>query len=305
MPEPISQRVSGQELLEFDRPRFQTEFNRKPFLFHHSLSDHPLFELPRLVKLAKTLPDSFVEYNAGNLPVSIEWKKTPRNGLSVEETIRRIEECSSWMVLKRVDQDPEYRDLLDLCLNQVQELSEPRDPGMYDRAGAVFISSPSAVTPYHLDHEYNFLAQIRGLKTLNVFDPADRTLLSEEELERYFSGGRRDRNLVFRDEYQQKAYTFTMEPGTGVHVPSCAPHWVKNGNNVSISFSIGFYTRVSRRQGNVYLVNSQLRKLGIKPSPYGRSRMRDTLKVMTSMAARSPILLKNYAQRQFSKRNAA
>ena len=305
LPRPVAASAPRSELLQFDRLRFPAEFNRKPFLFRHSLSGHPLFELPRLVRLAKDLPETFVEYNAGNLPVSIEWKKTPKNGLSVEETIRRIEECSSWMVLKRVDQDPEYRELLDLCLDQVQQLSEPLDPGMYDRAGAVFISSPNAVTPYHLDHEYNFLAQIRGLKTMNVFDPADRTLLSEEELERYFSGGRRDRNLVFRDEYQQRAYSFTMEPGTGVHVPSCAPHWVKNGNNVSISFSIGFYTSVSRRQGNVHLVNSKLRRLGIKPTPYGRSRMRDTLKVMTSMAARSPVLLKNYAQRQFSKRNAA
>lgn len=294
--------VSGQELLEFQRSRFQAEFNRKPFLFHHLLSGHPLFELPRLVKLATELPETFVEYNAGNLPVSIEWKKTPKNGLSAEETIRRIEECSSWMVLKRVDQDPEYRELLDLCLDQIQRLSEPLDAGMYDRAAAVFVSSPNAVTPYHLDHEYNFLAQIRGLKTLHVFDPRDRTLLSEDELERYFGGGRRDRNLVFRDEYQQKAYTFTMQPGTGVHVPSCAPHWVKNGNNVSISFSIGFYTSVSRRQGNVYLVNSKLRKLGIRPTPYGRSPLRDSLKAMMSMAGRSPVLLNNYLERRFSRR---
>lgn len=296
--------LSTGNLLEFDTSRFAIDFNRNPFMFQHRLCGHPLFELSRLVKLAKQLPESFVEYNAGNLPVSIEWKKTPKNGLSVEETIRRIEECSSWMVLKRVDQDPQYRQLLDSCLDEVQQLSEPLDPGMYDRAGAIFISSPNAVTPYHLDHEYNFLAQIRGLKTMNVFDPYDRTLLSEQELERYFAGGRRDRNLDFRDEYQQRAYVFNMEPATGVHIPSCAPHWVKNGNNVSISFSIGFYTSVSRRQANVHLLNSKLRKLGLHPTPYGRSRARDTFKAVTSLTLRSPFLLKSYAQRHFSRKAA-
>jgi hypothetical protein len=171
---------------------------------------------------------------------------------------------------------------------------------MYDRAGAVFISSPNAVTPYHLDHEYNFLAQIRGVKTMNIFDPADRTLLSERELERYFSSGRRDRNLVFRDEYQQRAFVFQMVRGTGVHIPSCAPHWVKNGNNVSISFSMGFYTSVSRKQANVYMFNAKMRRVGIDPAPYGRSATGDRAKAVAALAVRSPFLIKSYLQRKFS-----
>src|SRR4051794_26219500 len=96
-------------LLDIDPQQFIADFNRAPFLIGHHLVDHPLFTLPRLVELAQRLPEKQIEYNAGKLPVSVDPSQTPRNGLSVEETIRRIEECQSWMVLKYVETDPAYR----------------------------------------------------------------------------------------------------------------------------------------------------------------------------------------------------
>jgi hypothetical protein len=42
------------------------------------VSDHPLFKLTRLAELARTLPPSIVEYNAGKIPVSLpDWENTP------------------------------------------------------------------------------------------------------------------------------------------------------------------------------------------------------------------------------------
>ncbi len=235
---------AGERVMRIEPDVFRDKFNRLPFLVPHRVTpEHPLFTLPRLIELARRLPEQYVEYNAGNIPVSIDSRLTPRNGLSIEETIRRIEEHCSWMVLKRVEQDPEYKEFLNQCLDDVQEYSEPLDPGMMDRAGAIFISSPSSVTPYHLDAEYNFLLQVRGVKTLHVFDAADRSILSEEELEERSAAKVVHRNLVFKDEYQQKAMVFELKPGSALHVPSMDPHWVQNGPNVSISFSAGFLTR--------------------------------------------------------------
>ena len=86
-------RAIASDLLEIDEETFRTHFNRKPFLFRHRLADHPLFKLARLAELAKTLPPSIVEYNAGKIPVSLpDWENTPYTGLSAEETVRRIEE---------------------------------------------------------------------------------------------------------------------------------------------------------------------------------------------------------------------
>ena len=92
-------------LIGIDPEVFAAYFDRKPFHLRHGLGDHPLFSLPRLMELARRLPEEFVEYNAGALPVGVRPQDTPRNGLSPEETVRRIAECGSWMVLKRVEQD--------------------------------------------------------------------------------------------------------------------------------------------------------------------------------------------------------
>ena len=103
------------------------------------------------------------------------------------------------------------------CVDEVLAQAEPRLPGIGERAAFVFISSPSAVTPYHIDPEHNFLLQIRGWKTMSVFPEADRSLISEQELESFYSGAHR--NLVFRERYQDKAEVFRLDAGVGLHVP--------------------------------------------------------------------------------------
>jgi hypothetical protein len=226
-------------LLDLDRPTFDSLFGKEPSAIRHRLADHPLLKVARLLELAKVLPKDRVEYNAGDLPVSVDPAKTPLNGLTPEETIRRIAECRSWLVLKNVERDPAYADLLD----------RP---------------------------ELNFLLQIRGQKTIHVFPREDRALVGEEDLERFYCGAHR--NLAFRDEFQQKAETFVLQPGDGVHVPVTAPHWVENGPEVSISFSITFQTRESERRGIIYRVNRWLRARGLTPTPAEVSGWRDRAK---------------------------
>lgn len=271
-------------LLEINQAEFRENFNRQPFYIRHQLAGHRLFELSRLIELSKCLPAEFVEYNAGAIPVNQDPGLTPKNGLSVEETIRRIEECRSWLVLKYVETDPEYKTLLDDCLDEIQAYSEPLAPGMRKREGFIFITSPGSVTPYHIDPEYNFLLQIRGNKTMSVWNPADRTVLSEQELEQYLSGGHR--NLTYKDEYQAKASACHLAPGLGLHVPVTAPHWVQNGDAVSVSFSITFRNPASDRRNLIYTTNAYLRKRGLCPRPFNESRWRDDFKFNSYRAVR-------------------
>src|SRR4051812_44090932 len=107
-PPPTRTSRAGDKLLDVEPEAFRAHYLKHPFLIRHHVANHPLFSLPRLIELSKTLPPAYVEYNAGNIPVSIDSRLTPQNGLSIEETIRRIEDHCSWMVLKRVEQDPEY-----------------------------------------------------------------------------------------------------------------------------------------------------------------------------------------------------
>jgi len=274
--------VTQARLLEVDPEVFGAYFDRKPFHVRHRLAGHPLFELPRLLELACALPEQFVEYNAGALTVGVRPDRTPRTGLTAEETIRRIQECGSWMVLKRVEQDPDYAALLDHCLGEIA--AQGPTPPMHGREGFVFLSSPEAVTPFHIDPEHNFLLQIRGSKTIHMWDPADRFVLPEEELER-FHASFVHRNLPWRDVFQATAFVLPLAPGQGLHFPVTVPHWVKNGPQVSISFSITFRTAHSERRALLYKANARLRKLGLKPTPVGRSILLDRTKQLAFGAA--------------------
>ena len=270
--------------LEIDAAAFRDNFDRRPFVIGHHLVEHPLFNLARLVELSRKLPAEHVEYNAGNLPLSQDPTTTARNGLSIEETIRRIEECRSWLVLKYVENDPEYAALLKQCLEDVAVHSERLHPGMCKAQAFIFITSPNSVTPYHMDPEHNFLLQIRGRKIAHMFDPRDRSILSEEELEGFYRG--RHRNLVFREEHDAKAWKFDLSSGQGLHFPVTAPHYVKNGPEVSLSFSITFRTPDLDRRVLVHNFNASLRRRGWNPRPLGASLWRDSLKCFTSRVGR-------------------
>jgi hypothetical protein len=258
-------------MLELDPTRFAQDFNERPFRVRHRLVDHPAFTLERLVELARRLPPALVEYNAGDLPLTQDPKLTPQTGLSIEETIRRITDARSWMVLKRVEADDEYRRVLDQCLDHVA----PNVPGMRGRQAFIFISSPGSITPYHIDHEYNFLLQVRGTKLMSIFD---RSVLGEEEIERFYRG--EHRNLVFDERRHADAMTFELAPGDGVHVPVNAPHYVKNGPEASISFSITFRTPEGDRRASVYRVNERMRALGVRPRRVGALPLVDRAKYL-------------------------
>ena len=279
-------RQNREMLLEIDDKIFREKFNRVPFLIHHNLSDHPLFGLKRLVELSRRLDAQSVKYNDGNLTVAANLEEAPGNGLSVEETMRRIEDHCSWMVLKNIQSDPAYGELLHQCLEEIKVHSEPIDPGMCDPRAFVFISSPNAVTPFHIDPEINFLLQIRGSKTMSIFDPLDREILPEQNLEQFSLA--EDLSIVkYRDEFQSRAFVAELSPGIGVHCPVTAPHWVKNGPAVSISFSITFRSISTHRRHDVYWMNAHLRRWGISPTPVGSIRWKDDLKfsLFRTMAA--------------------
>ena len=57
-----------------------------------------------------------------------------------------------------------------------------------------------------------------------------------------------------------------------------APHWVRNGDAVSVSFSVTFRSRAFERRAQVYAMNARLRRRRRVPAPVGASALRDALK---------------------------
>jgi hypothetical protein len=261
-----SKRVAADHL-DIDRDQLRRLFDKEPFLIKHRLCDHPLLQLPRLIELAQALPEKSVEYNAGNVNINQDPDKTPRTGLSIEETLHQIESRQSWMVLKYVEDDPAYRKLLDECLDQVDALLAIPNLQMSHRHAFIFVSSPDAVTPYHVDFEHNFLLQMRGLKYMTAWNGEDRVVMDELARERMYTGGHR--NLYYDESFAARGQTFELRPGDGLHMPLASPHWVKVGGEVSVSLSITFSSSRGDRIRGVHRANAFLRRHGIVPSQAG------------------------------------
>ncbi|MCA8982451.1 MAG: cupin domain-containing protein [Planctomycetaceae bacterium] len=266
--------MPGRPYLHYDPNEFANSFSKQPFLIDHALCEHPLFQMERLLELAGTLPPCQIEYNAGKLPVSISHEQTPQNGLSPAETIRRIADCESWLVLKYVEKNAAYHQILDDCLAQIRPLTENICPGMTKPHAFIFITSPGSITPYHIDPEHNFLLQIQGSKTIRMYDGNDPSILNPLELEHFYCD--RGRNLVMQEQNRERCWTYQLNPGQGLHFPVTFPHWVENNEEISISFSITFRTPDLDKRRAIFRTNDRLRKLGFQPTPPGQNRLRDT-----------------------------
>lgn len=249
----------------------------------HSLQDHPLLTLDRLLALSTSLPATAIEYNAGDLPVSQDPAQTPMNGLDVAETIRRIAENNSWLVLKNIEQDPAYASLLNETLGDLINVVEERTGELFKREGFVFVSSPASVTPFHMDPEHNILLQIRGRKTFHLFSGPVGALVSEEQHEAFYAEDGH-RNLPYKDEFEKYKNPIAMAPGDALYVPVKTPHWVEVGPEVSISLSVTWRSRASDREAHLRQANRWLRARGLNPPLAGQSPLRDAIAALGARA---------------------
>jgi hypothetical protein len=260
--EAVKVRVFGEETAA----RFGEVYPDRPAKLAHALAGHPLLEIDALARLAERIRPRDLEHNAAtDLPLGISYADTPSNGLSVHDTIARIDECGSWVLLKQVQQDPLYRDLMHDVLGELAPRIEPVTGEMLKPVAFVFISSPDAVTPLHFDPEYNILFQIRGTKTMTLFPASDSEIVTQRFRETYYGGG--PRNLPWREDFAERGTAIHIGPGEGIYVPILAPHWVKTHNEVSVSLSLTWRSLWSFHQEDAHRFNRRLRRLGLNPAP--------------------------------------
>jgi hypothetical protein len=268
-------------IFEAANPYFQVSFDEKPFEFTHSFTAaHPLFSLTTLRGLLNDpAVRSTAVYDATDVQIDQRWDSLPREKPPVEQVFDEIQTSGGWIMMRHMERLPAYNQLLQACLDEVKKLSgHSIDGDKKSQEAIIFVTSPNRKTPYHIDRECNFLMQVSGEKTISVFDRNDREVTPEHEIETFWS---RDNNAgVYKPQLQDRAFVCTMRPGTGVHIPVNSPHWLQNCDNVSISLSISYQYKDWRRK-NVYQANYYLRKLGLNPTPPGRSALLDYTKRMT------------------------
>ena len=84
--------------------------------------------------------------------------------------------------------------------------------------------------------------------------------------------------MRWSDAFAPLGRPFEFGPGEAVYVPVKAPHWVKNGPDVSISFSVTWRSEWSYREQYAHRMNALLRKAGLQPAPPRRFPHQNHLK---------------------------
>lgn len=290
MKEPINERPAGERpvVLTPGQPRwfsdaerrFERNYNLTSFDFEHSLRNSGLFELESLVELSKRRPDRpDLVYCSNRQPrVGDRWDGIKDKRFSATESIANISENDSLVMLKHIESDSEFGPFVDGLMSTIIDRvgGKMRNDVLVGR-GTILIASPGRVTSYHIDSDVNFLFQVLGDKSISVFDQTDRTLVTEQELERYYCGD--PNGAQFKEARQAEGRTYDLRAGRGVHIPCMAPHWARNRDTPSVALSINFDLRSVSRIGRLYRLNSRLRRLGFKPTPPGQSASLDRVKL--------------------------
>ncbi|CAN5323699.1 hypothetical protein BH10PSE7_BH10PSE7_44450 [soil metagenome] len=262
------------------------KFLKAPFALRHGLSGHALFTLERLVKLAQAMPRDRIEYNSGKVLPGQRPEDIPTIDMPPDQVIQRIETANAWMVIKGVEQDPDYAAILKTFVDDAQAAAGKKAGDYSDLQGFIFVSSANSTTPFHVDAEENILIQIRGDKFVHIFENADRSLVSEEAMEISPS---KHRNQHYEPSYEKRAQVFEMKEGDAVHMPYLWPHWVRTGARYSVSMAMTWKTPEVNRLNKIRLMNGTLRRFGLPQPAPGVSPVRDSVKVLVHDTLRAVI----------------
>jgi hypothetical protein len=275
----------SERTVDCDVEVFEQNFNRLPHEVQHTLATNPLFQLPALAELAQRVSerkrphhpkgDMYLDQGTGD--------SDNRSSSDVAEIVKEIELGKTWIILKHIEREPGYRDVFENCICDILSLAGKNIINSIKWFEAIlFITSPNRITEYHIDRECSWLLQIQGNKDIHFFDRADKDVLPDEELERYWMVD--NLSAVYKPQYESRAMVFNMRPGTGVHSPVNTPHWLQNGNNVSVSLNINFQFHEYAWE-NLFKANYYLRRAGVIPASPGKNPLADRIKSRAFTAA--------------------
>ncbi len=262
-----------EQVMQCDAAIFQRDLNVLPYEIQHTLADHPLFQLPALVELAQRVAarrnphmsggDAYFNEGAIEAGTKPNYDRPEEERARVTELVKKIESAEAWIILKHVEREEGYREVMEAAVCDALRLAGAAGEQLFRKIkwfeAIVFITSPNRVTEYHIDRECSWIFQIRGDKAIHLFDRADKDVVPEEELERFYTVD--NRASEYKPQFEERALVYDMEPGTGVHIPVNTPHWLKNGDNVSITLNVNFQFH-DAVIANLYKANYYLRRAG-------------------------------------------
>lgn len=253
----------------------------------HTMADHPLLQPDQLIALGKRFQGSSHLFtfnnNAGADANFDDVARLYPNRRSVTDTVQGINDAKAWMLLRHVQADPTYRALIDRALDPIMPHIERKDPGMYYRAGWIFIASPHTITPFHIDRNHGILLQINGTKKVYVWDAEDIDVCSELARDCFHSRHELDK-VKWHEEFRERAHVFEVGPGMGVYMPITSPHMVETGDEPSITISLTYSTNATRKNAMEHVMHDLMRRKGLQPSDIGQHPLLDRLSYVGAVA---------------------
>jgi hypothetical protein len=248
-------------------------FPEQPTEFVHGLHQDDRLGLPAIADLADRLSGSVI-YDTAAQPLLVPEGGPPKGALDHPgDVIRNLDEANAWLTLLNVEDDPDYAEMMNTTLDELEEGMLARSGKMRNRAAFIFVSSPNSVTPVHFDIEHSLLMQVRGSKTVTIGRFEDE-VARRHETERYWDGshGR-------IESMPPQLRPCPLTPGLGVYLPPVVPHWVHNGPAISISITFTYFTTATVRKNRIEDLNARMRRLHLSPRPPGQSAPVDAAKI--------------------------
>lgn len=276
----VGRRTLPGGLMKLDGTGFGEAFRqRQPVEFGHALADHPLLTLEGIADLADALPRESIIYDTADQALLVPEGGPPRGALDRPgDVIRHLDENHSWLTLLNIEQHPSFAELMNNCLDEVKPHIAGPGVDMRRRVGFVFVSSPNSTTPAHFDIEHSLILQMHGQKRL-TFGRFETPGAERHEVVRYWDGSHGRIEVL-----PPKFASFELTRGLGVYIPPIAPHWVRNGDAVSVSVTLTFFTPDTDRESLVQAFNARLRRLHLSPRWPGQSSLVDRAKIAAMRA---------------------
>jgi len=245
-----------------DLGRLAAAYPRVSCRLTHGLVGHPLLTIDALAEASQRLDPALVECRRANGRNGEEFSHLAPKGGSVAAAIRAMREAACWVMLRGTEGLQEYRALVDDILATLAPVTDHSTGKVLTPHAFIFISAPGTLTPFHFDPEFNILFQISGRKRFVVYPPK-MPWLPDQANEIYHASG--DNMLGWTPAFEGEGTAYTLDPGDALFVPYRSPHWVKVGDEPSISLSITWRSASSYLQDDAYRLNRWLRARGLSP----------------------------------------
>jgi hypothetical protein len=284
----VAAAAQGPRWLELDAAATGEHYNRHGYRVSHRLPQHPMFELEALKVLCRRMGPHAVKHRVGVVPVDAHFDTSLgkyRQGLQFEDAVDRLEESGAYLAVYNPEKDPQYRPVIEGLVGELGLALQDRERSFNWYSTYIFISAQDSITPYHMDREMNYLLQVRGTKTVQLWDPMDPAVMTPAQRDYLFSHAF-DARPTWRAELEPLAARFELAPGLGVHHPFIAPHLVTTGPALSISLAITFRTPRSDTWSAAHFFNHKVQRFGLGRVPVRESDVVDSAKATFVRAVR-------------------